>query len=89
MKIKFCPQCAGIDIKALSAASDQCLRCKYTGDMKEGGMDEINSYKKSLKSGAVPSMPGQGAVQSKFTNAQLRERLNAMRGKSSGDVEFL
>ncbi len=90
MKIKFCPQCAGIDIRALPTARDQCLKCKYIGEMKEGGMDEINSYKKSLKAGIQPPLSGkQASPQNSPSSQQLRERLNSLKGKSTGDVEFL
>ena len=89
MKIPYCPSCAGIDIRSSSGKSE-CLRCKYTGEMKEGGMDEINSYKKSLNSGVQPVLPGsQVGAKSGVTNSELRARLSAMKGRSTGDVEFL
>ncbi|GEM_PF-2591105 len=89
MKIPYCPSCAGIDLRQSSGKSD-CLRCKYAGDMKEGGMDEINSYKKSLNSGVAPVLPGKPLGGSgSVTNSELRARLSAMKGKSTGDVEFL
>ncbi len=89
MKIPYCPACAGIDLRSVSGKSE-CLRCKYTGEMKEGGMDEINSYKKSLKAGVVPAIPGKAIGGSgSVTNSELRARLGAMKGRSTGDVEFL
>lgn len=90
MKIEFCPSCAGIDIKKPATGGSECARCKYVGEMKEGGMDEINSYKKSLKAGVTPVIPGKAAGPSnRVTNSELRDRLAALKGKSSGDVEFL
>ena len=89
MKIKYCPMCAGIDIKALALGNDQCNKCKHTGEMREGPMDEINSRKKSLQSGVIQPQPQGSGTNSSVSNSQLRERLNALKGKSTGDVDFL
>ncbi|VVB99089.1 Uncharacterised protein [uncultured archaeon] len=92
MKIKYCPSCGGIDIKALPTSRDQCMKCKFVGEMREGSMDEINQYAKSLKSGIQPQLPGQQAGPAGpgvGGAAQLKAKLNALKGKSTGDVEFL
>ncbi len=51
MKLKYCPQCAGFDV-AKSLGAERCRRCNYVGSMKEGSIDEINSFKKNLKGGS-------------------------------------
>ena len=88
MKMKYCPMCAGVDIKYLPTARDQCGKCKYTGDMREGSMDEINSHRKALSSGMQPQAPN-GGINTSVTTSQLKAKLNALKGKSTGDVEFL
>jgi len=50
LKLKYCPQCAGFDI-AKSLNGERCRRCNYVGTMREGSIDEINSFKKNLKGG--------------------------------------
>lgn len=88
MKIKFCPQCGSINVKAFPTG-DHCTKCNYSGEMKEDSMDEINKYVKSLKNG-VPVQQGQNAGQKSGTsNAQLKAKLEAMRGMKTTDVEFL
>ena len=90
MKIEFCPSCGGIDVKKLAAGQLQCGKCKYTGEMREGSMDEINAYVKSLKSGVRPPLPGQGtAINTNTSVSQLKAKLNSMKGTKTGDVEFL
>lgn len=51
LKLKYCPQCAGFDL-AKSLNSERCRRCNYVGAMREGSIDEINSFKKSIKGGS-------------------------------------
>lgn len=95
MKLTFCPKCVGIDIGTDAKTNQKkCTRCGYLGTMNEGAIDELNSYKLKLNKGIGSSetfinehieMPPNSEV----TQNQLKERLKALKGKSTDDYEFL
>lgn len=95
MKLTYCPKCAGIDIGIDDKTNQKkCTRCGYLGTMNEGAMDEINSHKMKLNRSIGSSetfadekveMPPSAETAQK----QLKERLKALKGKSTDDYEFL
>ncbi|MBN1941636.1 MAG: hypothetical protein JW772_05675 [Candidatus Diapherotrites archaeon] len=87
MKLKYCPNCIGMDIFRNAHGVQQCARCKYTGDMKEGAIDEINAARKRIISDKKENTaPEQKPV---ITNKELKERLEKLKAKKSADFEFL
>lgn len=78
MKLKYCPQCAGFDV-AKSLNGERCRRCNYVGTMKEGSIDEINSFKKGLRGGnsqtSILRPPKESAGSSAEPDIPLKERI--------------
>lgn len=90
MQFKYCPQCGSMEFVS-SQNGIKCKKCLFPGPMKEGRMDEINEIKKRApKMAALPSAnAAAGQALNKTTANELAERLKALKGKSSEDVEFL
>ena len=91
MKFHYCPKCAGVDLKRLPNGTEECLRCHFIGESREGAMHEINAYKKQLdiEKNPVPleqSFPKQGEDPKKETG--LKKRLVSLKGKSTADFEI-
>ena len=95
MQLTFCPKCASIDIGTDSTTGmKKCIRCGYFGKMNEGAMDEINSHKMKLNRSIgssetftderVEMPPSYETAQN-----QLKEKLKALKGKSTENYEFL
>lgn len=74
-------------MKRLVSGMEECTRCKYRGAFKEGSMDEINSFKKSLKSGITPAAPRE--INTGTTNAQLKAKLKSLKGTKTDDFEII
>ena len=90
---KYCPSCASLDIKKLATGTEECERCHFRGNFKEGAMDEINAFKKSLK-GSIPQSPqGSAAPQSPTAGAvgsqALKDKLKSLKGKKTDDFEII
>ena len=72
----------------------KCNRCGYFGKMNEGAMDEINSHKLKLNKsiGSAETFTNEKVEMppsSEKTQNQLKEKLKALKGKSTDDFEFL
>ena len=95
MKLKYCPNCASVNIGKNDVGMDFCRKCKYVGAMNEGAMDEINDFIKNLKEGSEPRF----IQAAKFSQRKLRddsptpdmqkEKLKRLKGKSTENYEFL
>ena len=93
MMHKYCPQCGSLDSKRLVTGMEECLRCKFRGDFREGSMDQINSLRKA-KSPAPEPVSSPGSQQSfkpalGTSNKELKEKLKALKGKSTDDFEII
>ena len=94
MKHKFCPSCGSLDMKRLVTGMEECIRCKYRGEFKEGSMDEINTFRKSHKPSLSPSSSStvvqHGASQQAPKNhSALKDRLNSLKGRKTDDFEII
>ena len=91
MKFRFCPKCGAVDMKRLPNGSEECNRCHYVGTAREGAMHEINTYRQQLKHGSTSPLPPSepSSSQSKVSQAEIQQRLKALKGKSSDDFEIL
>ncbi len=49
MRLKYCPECASIDMKYLNGTLYRCNKCNYEGESREGAIDEINRMAKSIR----------------------------------------
>ena len=66
-----------------------CRKCSYHGPLPEGSMEKINEVKKRAPR-SISSSPAK--VQSESASQsmkELAEKLKAMKGTSTSDVEFL
>ncbi len=87
MQFKYCPQCGSMDF-ARAANGPQCRKCQYTGPLPEGSMDKINEIRRRApKSVSMPVKPVN--EDSSASMKQLAEKLKALKGKSTNEVEFL
>jgi len=84
MKLKYCPNCACMDIKRNANGTEQCTRCGYIGEMKEGSIDEINAARKRAVEGSKEAS-GERKLP---TNRDLRERLEKLKGKKDENAEI-
>ena len=94
MKLEFCPQCAGIDVKKEPNGLSRCKRCGFQGEMRYGAMNEINALKTRLTAGAsseISQPSGQSAQEQKKHdyNNPLKEKLKGLKGKKNSESEFL
>ncbi len=95
MKLEFCPDCAGIDIKKEPNGSSKCKRCGFVGEMRYGAMDEINALKTRLNSTSATAseVQSQQAVQQKAApkdyNNPLKQKLRDLKGKKTVESDFL
>lgn len=89
MKHKYCPSCGSMDIKNLSNGMEECVRCKFRGEFREGAMDEINSFRKSLKSGLGSAVSGLNKAAPSGSPSALKDKLNSLKGKKTDDFEIL
>ncbi len=92
MKHRYCPSCGSLDMKRLINGAEECLRCRFKGEFREGSMDEINSFRKGLKSsGTAVSAPSKGreAGIGPATGTQLKQKLDSLKGKKTDDFEIL
>lgn len=87
--MKYCPQCARMDLKRLPDGDFQCAWCKFKGTPREGAMDEINSYKQSIKSGGSPVMTGPGIKNPEISPSMLKQKLESLKGKKTDDFEIM
>lgn len=89
--MRYCPNCASMEIFKNSSGIDQCRRCSFVGEMREGGVDEINAARKRImitrnqpqietKSNPLPSQT--------ITNKELNQRLEKLREKEKKPEEF-
>lgn len=87
MQFKYCPQCGSMDF-ASSVNGPVCRKCSYHGPLPEGSMEKINEIKKRAPRNISASAP----VQSENASQSMKElaaKLKSLKGKSTGDVEFL
>jgi hypothetical protein len=90
MKFKYCPQCGSMDIKVNALRQETCERCRYTGPMNEGAMDEINRFQKNLKSGSRGNLNKTEFFPKKEdSSSQLKEKMKSLKGKSTDDFEII
>ena len=89
MKMKYCPQCGAVDMKALKTGLFECERCKYVGEPKEGGMDEINRLRTAMKYGSSSKANPSGDSLKQGSSNELKEKLQSMKGRKSEDFEIL
>ncbi len=90
MKFKYCPQCGSMDIKVNALKQETCERCRYSGSMNEGAMDEINRFQKSLKSGARGNLNKNEFLSQKIDSAsQLKEKMKSLKGRTTDDFEII
>ena len=87
--MKYCPQCARMDLKRLPDGDFQCAWCKFKGTPREGAMDEINAYKTNIKSGGAPAMPMGSGIKTDISPSQLKQKLDSLKGKKTEDFEIL
>jgi len=93
MMHKFCPSCGSLDMKRLISGTEECVRCKFRGEFREGSMDEIDAFRKSKRpAAAAVSNPNAGQSTNpnapRTTNA-LKEKLAAMKGRKTDDFEII
>ena len=95
LKFKYCSNCGSIGDYPVINGLKRCGSCKLVGDPLEGGMDEINSFRKRMKSGQIirqdtiksfssPQASSSGAG-SPNLNPAWKEKLKSMKGKIIGD----
>lgn len=90
MKMQYCPNCARMDFKRTASGQLECVHCRFVGEPREGAMDEINAYKRSLKSGGTLNAPAtSGGINQNLTPSALREKLSSRKGKKTNDFEIL
>ncbi|MFH0954704.1 MAG: hypothetical protein V1777_01215 [Candidatus Micrarchaeota archaeon] len=91
MKMKYCPQCARMDMKRLQTGDHECIWCHYQGTPREGAIDEINAYKRNIKSGTCPAItPSAGTgIKTDISPGQLKQKLDSLKGKKTDDFEIL
>ncbi|HLC78897.1 MAG TPA: hypothetical protein VJG83_00565 [archaeon] len=91
MMHKYCPSCGSLDTKKLENGMEECSRCNFRGEMREGGMDQINALKRSIKaSGSAPKTTLSSKPESEIkTNSQLKNKLNSLKGKKTDDFEII
>lgn len=83
---KYCPGCGSLDFR-MENGLPICIRCGYKGKFNEGGMDEINDFQRSLKArGHQTQMPTEKKVP---TNAELKKKLDSLKGKKTDDFEII
>ncbi|MDD5163687.1 MAG: hypothetical protein PHD95_05790 [Candidatus ainarchaeum sp.] len=88
--MKFCPNCAGMEIFRNNSGIDQCRRCNFIGEMREGGIDEINAVRKRImitkNQPAAETKPSE-KTNPLITNRELNQRLEKLKEKKSDDFE--
>ena len=77
MKLKYCPKCVGLSIDKNHVGQDTCGKCGYTGDMSEGGIDEINSRKKKLNSESHSGEVNGNGIPSMFMPKSLEKNADS------------
>lgn len=87
MQFRYCPQCGSMDFVSVQNGQ-RCRKCSHPGPFPEGSMEKINEIKKRApRSVTAPTKaPSESASQSM---KELAEKLKSLKGKSTGDVEFL
>ncbi|MFH1256060.1 MAG: hypothetical protein V1494_02090 [Candidatus Diapherotrites archaeon] len=48
MKMRFCPQCASLEVSPNGLGGYRCRKCHYSGEIREGSVDELNALKKRV-----------------------------------------
>ena len=89
MKHRFCPSCGSLDMKRLPTGMEECLRCKYRGEFKEGSMDEINAFRKSAKASAQSAQQGNIQPPLQKGPSALKEKLSSLKGKKTDEFEIM
>ncbi|MDO8428406.1 MAG: hypothetical protein Q7S92_04280 [Candidatus Diapherotrites archaeon] len=89
MQFKYCPECAGLENRKLKNGLEECLKCGYSGSMNTGPMDEVNAVKKKLGNKPITRRQFNVGDHKDLTPNQLKEKLEALKGKKSDEVEFL
>ncbi|MFA4907121.1 MAG: hypothetical protein WC602_02535 [archaeon] len=55
MRLKYCPNCAGMSFKKGADGAEKCAKCNYSGAMKYDSVDVINSMKRRVSgAGSAP-----------------------------------
>ncbi|MDO8627878.1 MAG: hypothetical protein Q7K42_05410 [Candidatus Diapherotrites archaeon] len=100
MQFKYCSNCGNIGDFATTNGLRRCSSCKYVGDPLEGGMDEINTFRKKMRSGQIirqdtvksfagPSSGKGSGTGTPSSNPAWKEKLKSMKGKNIGpDAEI-
>lgn len=89
MKFKYCPNCAGVDLKQLPNGTEECLRCHFIGVFREGAMNEINAYKKQLDSEKSPLQAEPKInLEKQVKDDKLQNRLESLKGRKTSDCEI-
>ena len=88
MMHRYCPSCGSLDLKRLAMGGEECTRCKFRGEAKEGSMDEIDAFRKSKRPLIAPSAQRQDVSGQKIS-PPLKDRLAALKGKKTDDFEII
>lgn len=88
MQFKYCPQCGSMDF-ASTQNGQRCRKCSHPGPFPEGSMEKINEVKKRAPRSSTPAPSAQPAENASQSMRELAEKLKSLKGKSTGDVEFL
>ena len=78
---KYCPQCGSMQIKSNGSSLQECMKCHYHGQMKEGPMDQINAFAFNLRNANRSETL---MMQSKVDDQEIRIRHNKGNGKDRG-----
>ena len=94
MRLKYCPNCAGIGTMQEKDGTFRCWRCNFAGTPGDGAVDEINALVRHLKSSADPANPQcqQAQRPGAASGQQARQQgggLQRLKGKKTDDFEFL
>lgn len=88
MQFKYCPQCGSMDF-APTQNGQRCRKCSHPGPFPEGSMEKINEIKRRAPRTTPSAAPAQQAENASQSMRELAEKLKSLKGKSTGDVEFL
>ncbi|MBU0636467.1 hypothetical protein KKE06_05565 [Candidatus Micrarchaeota archaeon] len=91
MKFHYCSKCAGVDLKRLSNGNQECLRCHFTGEAREGAMNEINAFKKQLdleKSHEPKEQSFSKQSEDPKKDSEWQKKLGSLKGKRTEDFEI-
>ena len=89
MQFKYCPECAGLESRKLKNGVEKWQKGGYSGPMNTGPIDEVNTVKKKLGNKPITRRQFNVGDHKDLTPNQLKEKLEALKGKKSEEVEFL